>query len=371
MLKNQYSAFDPNSTAQSLLDRGSFLTDCAAREDASATVMVLARTVATPIALLAIFDPERELAIEAMLSDIDFDVEKAPGITYVLEHAPRRRRYYVVITDSIGLLRALHLRDSTHLRYVVLLTQPGHAAEEEGYEAGASDCIPRDSPDISLRTRLATARRVQELQASLQAAVAQGREYSVLDELTRVASRRFFARHFPLEIVRARKLAKPLSLIACDIDHFKRINDSFGHPVGDEVLREFTARLRGSTLPQAGWMARLGGEEFGIVLPDTSYDGARVIALKMRRLIAERPFSDGAGDIDVTASFGVCSVNEISTAAATSLSDDMVKAADAALYRSKSGGRNRVTGTLLRTCDLTAPLAGERQGTSLGHDADP
>jgi diguanylate cyclase (GGDEF)-like protein len=344
---NQHCDFDPNCTAQHLVALSTLLKDSVADVDASPTGMSLG--VPFPVSVLAVFDTAWRSRIEALLGELEFDVEPADSHAQVLEHVSRQRQY-VTVTDSVELARALRTRGPTHLQHIVLLVDGDSCQEAEGYSAGATDCISLGSPQECLRARLAAVRRIQELEASLQAAVVRSRQHSALDDLTRVASRRFFVRHFPLEIGRAQQHSQALSLIACDIDHFKLVNDSYGHPGGDEVLREFSRRLRRNSLPQAGWIARLGGEEFGIVLPDTPYDAACVIALKMRRLIADTPFTVGCKEIIVTASFGICSIDRIS-ARSTNLIDNMVKAADAALYKSKTDGRNRVTATILRSRD--------------------
>ena len=101
----------------------------------------------------------------------------------------------------------------------------------------------------------------------LRIALVENRKLSTTDDLTRVASRRFFTKHFPREVDRAARYARPLSLILCDIDHFKNINDTLGHAGGDEVLRQFGGRLQEVLRRGVDWVARIGGEEFAVVLP--------------------------------------------------------------------------------------------------------
>jgi two-component system, cell cycle response regulator len=180
----------------------------------------------------------------------------------------------------------------------------------------------------------------------LRIALVENRKLSTTDDLTRVASRRFFSKHFPREVERAARYARPLSLILCDIDYFKNANDTFGHAGGDEILKHFGTRLQESLRRGIDWVARIGGEEFAIVLPETSYEQALDVARKLRALVANKPFRVQGRDIDVTASFGLCGLDRVPVGE-RKLAEQVLKVADAALYRSKNSGRNRVTATML------------------------
>ena len=119
----------------------------------------------------------------------------------------------------------------------------GETGYREGLRAGASDCMPSEARGEQFWAQMTTVRRIIDLAASLQLAVTDNRILATIDELTRCGSRRFFEAQFPREVERAARLALPLALMFCDIDHFKAINDRFGHPTGDGVLREFAERL--------------------------------------------------------------------------------------------------------------------------------
>lgn len=167
------------------------------------------------------------------------------------------------------------------------------------------------------------------------------REMSTIDGLTRLTNRRSFIERSESEFARASRV--PVTGISCimiDIDHFKRINDTLGHPAGDTVLIE-TAALLLAERRQYDEVARYGGEEFAILLPETSLEDATSIAERLRARIAEQEIRIGGKKTRVTASFGVASF----PAPKIHTIGDLLKAADEALYRAKHLGRNRVMAT--------------------------
>lgn len=164
---------------------------------------------------------------------------------------------------------------------------------------------------------------------------------SITDDLTQVFNRRHFHVRLDEEIARARRYDHPLSLLMMDIDHFKTINDRFGHQTGDDVLKAIGA-IFGSNTRSADIVARYGGEEFVVLLPETKKETARVTAEKLRAAIERESFTSPDGStIHVTASFGISSL-EMTDQNNTDIADRMVKMADDAMYQAKQAGRNRV-----------------------------
>jgi diguanylate cyclase len=169
-------------------------------------------------------------------------------------------------------------------------------------------------------------------QVNLEDANRQLRSLATTDGLTGVKNRTSFNERFAEEFDRASRFGRPLSFILLDVDHFKLYNDTFGHPAGDDVLRD-VAKLLQATARSTDFVARYGGEEFALILPDTDYNGAMVMAERCRREVASGPWNKRV----ITVSVGVSTY-----CAQTGSVSDLIKMADEALYRSKSAGRNRV-----------------------------
>jgi len=171
------------------------------------------------------------------------------------------------------------------------------------------------------------------------------RELSLTDELTGLYNKRYFQARLTEEVTRAHRAGSPLALIFCDIDHFKGVNDNYGHPAGDEVLRQSARVLSGaledlnviSRLRKSDIVARYGGEEFVIILPETGREGAGVAAEKMRQGIEKWKFRVEGREIGVTMSFGVAELEP-----GKKNSAELIEHADFAMYGAKNTGRNRV-----------------------------
>lgn len=180
-------------------------------------------------------------------------------------------------------------------------------------------------------------RALEEVRHGLEAANAELLRLSTTDSLTQLANRRRFDRLLDEEIRRARRSGSPLSVLLADIDHFKRVNDSYGHPFGDECLRQVAAVLAAHCQRAGDVAARYGGEEFVVLLPGLDAGQAIALAESIRCTITQLQLQHGEQPVALTISLGVATLTPALVAPA-----DLLAAADAALYQAKNGGRNRV-----------------------------
>jgi diguanylate cyclase (GGDEF)-like protein len=171
------------------------------------------------------------------------------------------------------------------------------------------------------------------------------KELSLTDHLTGLYNKRYFMMRLREETARAKRYDQPLALIFCDIDHFKKINDNYGHHHGDVVLRDVGELLGGSMgelkvvsrLRKSDIVARYGGEEFVIILPETTAESAAVAAEKMRSTLEAYTFEIGSEEIRITMSYGVAAIDD-----GVQEAEDLIQRADQAMYKAKGSGRNKV-----------------------------
>jgi diguanylate cyclase (GGDEF)-like protein len=197
--------------------------------------------------------------------------------------------------------------------------------------------LPEGGDDALWIAVIENAARVGRALASRAAGIAQLHHVSTIDALTQVYNRAHLIDVLGREFKRFQRTGQPLSCIMIDLDHFKNINDTYGHNFGDEVLVALAQLLRGS-IRETDILGRYGGEEFLCLLPGADLEGARALAEKIRRAVEAKPFSQGFFTIDLTASFGVASTSQ----AGVGNHDQLLQWADRALYRAKQTGRNRV-----------------------------
>lgn len=311
-------------------------------EGTTSVVAVMLRLLPPPKALLAIQNPQARRESERRITSDMLEVESVGGLAEGLAKFEAQFRP-VLITDDLDLLRQVRFRQDARPPFILYIADRDEATEREaGLVAGADETIARRAGEQEWTARLATARRVAELESVLRITLEENRKLSATDDLTRVASRRFFGKHFPREVDRGARYGRSLSLALCDIDNFKLINDTLGHAGGDDILRQFGVRLQKILRSKVDWVARIGGEEFAIVLPEIGYEGALEVVRKLRAEVAHSPFTAQGKRVRVTASFGICGLDNIPSEG-TKTAERMLKTADAALYRSKHDGRNRVT----------------------------
>lgn len=238
-----------------------------------------------------------------------------------------------------GLRLCSHLRSNERTRSVPILMI---AAEEDlqkvahGLEIGAHDYILRPIDRNEFLARARTQIRRKRFQERLKANYEVSLSMALTDSLTGLYNRRYMEVHLQKLLEKSCDQKKNVCLLILDIDHFKKVNDTYGHGVGDEVLKTFAFRLH-DNLRSFDLVARLGGEEFVAILPDTTDDVSMLIAERLRRSIAEKPFRCKApeGQLTITTSIGGAIIEP-----GSHMLGDVLKRADKMLYKAKSEGRN-------------------------------
>jgi two-component system, cell cycle response regulator len=208
----------------------------------------------------------------------------------------------------------------------------------KGLDLGANDYLIRPIERNELLARTATQVRRKRLQDRLEENYRRSLDLALTDKLTGLYNRRYLDAHLDELIERVHQDGINLAVLLFDIDHFKRVNDTYGHPAGDDVLRELAARTLNS-VRSVDLVARLGGEEFVVVMPETDLAIAAAVAERLRAAVAREPFTvrEGGPRLSVTISIGVAVA-----AAEAGDRDSMLKRADDALYAAKTRGRNCV-----------------------------
>jgi diguanylate cyclase (GGDEF)-like protein len=238
--------------------------------------------------------------------------------------------------DGIEVCRLIRKGESSNPPYVIMLTGKGEKSDiVQGLDAGANDyiCKPYDNDELLARIRVG--QRMAELQAALVAARDAMAHQALHDGLTGIFNRRAILETLGREISRARRESGTVSVGMLDIDHFKRINDTYGHQVGDEVLIGFVRTVQ-RNLREYDITGRYGGEEFLVIAPGRQEESFERLYERVRSQVADIPIATGAGPISITVSIGTVTGSETSTV------DEMLRMADLALYRAKTEGRNRV-----------------------------
>jgi two-component system cell cycle response regulator len=256
----------------------------------------------------------------------------------------------IVVTDlkmpgigGLELCRRIRALDRRDYVYITLLTVNDDEQDIlAGFEAGADDYISKRTSSAQFRARMRTANRILALEYNLKSALQKKHTLAMTDELTGVYNRRYFMRRLAAKLKNRRSSGGHVSILLVDVDHFKSVNDRYGHAAGDEVLKGLTQEIGRCLRRPTDWCARLGGEEFVVVLEDTELVEATACAERVRRSIANHPFGASADPIRVTVSIGVSGMEHIADKqAAEALS--LLALADSNLFASKAAGRNRVT----------------------------
>ncbi len=234
------------------------------------------------------------------------------------------------------------IRSSAGRPYVYITLLTSKESKEDlvaGLEAGADDYLTKPCNSGELRARLRTGERILSLEDSLVTAREAMRFDATHDALTSLLNRGAILSSLNLELQRAQATEAGLSILLSDVDHFKHINDTYGHPVGDEVLREIAARLK-RCVRRGDRVGRYGGEEFFLILADCECKDLRMRAEQIRAVVGSTPVRTTAGPLQISISVGALEINAVNRSQAA---ERLLKDVDEALYRAKKDGRNRIS----------------------------
>ena len=294
--------------------------------------------------LIAEDDPVSRRVLHAFLAKWGFEVISATDGTEaarVLESddTPRLAILDWMMPGIEGpeLCRRVRQRTDRPYTYILLLT--ARTQKEDifrGFASGADDYLTKPFDSQELRARLHVGQRILDLQSHLIEARERLRFQATHDPLTGVWNHSIIVETVHRESSRQEREGGSFGLIMIDLDHFKRVNDTYGHLAGDAVLRETAHRITNSVRPY-DTVGRYGGEEFVIVVPSCDEAGVIGLAERIRGAIGSTPFKTDAGPVHVTASCGIC----LGGAAAPLEADELIQKADEALYRAKRNGRDR------------------------------
>lgn len=315
-------------------------------------------STANPLRILAIDDdPIMRTLLEKLLSAAGHEIRVAnngrEGLRLALEFKP-----HLVITDwlmpemdGLSFCKALRATEEGKEIYIILLTaMENEDSLVEAFEAGADDFITKPFSKRVLMARLRAGERViglhdnllkkeKELRvviAELAVTIRQLHELALKDPVTQLPNRRYGLERLDQDWAATGRSQKPLCAMLLDLDHFKQVNDRYGHDIGDLVLKMVAEILRKSSRAE-DFAARLGGEEFLIICSDTDLKAAQQIAERLRKTIENTPLQSRAGAICITASIGIAERS-------ASMADpaDLIRLADKAMYTAKNSGRNKV-----------------------------
>jgi two-component system cell cycle response regulator len=336
----------PSRPVETFTEDGRALTG----EEADDTAQFLKLDLPVAPTVLIVDDDELVLArLQELVAAAGYRVRTAANGIEAL-NSLRHTAASIVVTDinmprmdGLDLCRRIREHVWPGYVYVVLLT----VRDDEkhilaGLDAGADDYVSKRTPAAQFTARLRIARRVLALEYSLKTALETKRQLAMTDALTGIYNRRYFSRRLGREMKRSQRFGGDVSLLLLDIDHFKQINDTHGHAIGDTVLRTLSNQITQSLYRATDWCARLGGEEFAIVLERTKIAEAHICAERLRHAIENTSIDTPAGAVRITVSIGISGLGR-SVDRNSATVQSLLEHADTNLYASKAGGRNRVT----------------------------
>jgi diguanylate cyclase (GGDEF)-like protein len=272
------------------------------------------------------------------LANVTFALGGVDGVTRALSQRPDLILLDVEMPDMSGYDVIERLQSDPAVRETPVIFLTGRSdgdAETRGLELGAIDYVTKPFNPTAVLARVRNHLRLLEYGRKLRALNEELERRATTDELTGLPNRRAFFEFGARELTRFARYGEPAAVILLDIDHFKRVNDTFGHDAGDIVLREVARRLTRTTR-QLDWPARLGGEEFAVLLPKAAESGAETAARRILEALRAAPVETPAGPIPVTATAGVTQIR-----AGDGSLEAVLKRADLALYEGKRAGRDR------------------------------
>jgi diguanylate cyclase (GGDEF)-like protein len=304
--------------------------------------------LATAKVLLVEDDPIQASATKEILSKLGYEVLWAEdginAIKLVKSQKPDIVLLDVILPgmDGYEVCRWLKLEETTKGIPIIMLTVKKELSDKiSGLHIGADDYLPKPYNELELNARIYALLRTKALQDELKLKNRQLEDLldkvnfmAITDSLTGLYNRRRFLDVLTNEYERAKRYGTPFSLVMLDIDYFKKINDNFGHVVGDTVLKEISEILL-KGIRDIDTAARYGGEEFMLILPNTDKDHARIVAERIRQAIETYDFI--GLDRKISASIGISGMPDASIAD----EDRLIRCADFGLYRAKQLGRNR------------------------------
>jgi len=251
--------------------------------------------------------------------------------------------------DGLELTEQIRQRDEelgVYTAVILFTAQEGIEPLVEAFSRGIDDYISKPPNPHELAARVNASARIASLQndlletsQQLEDTIKHLEEMALTDPLTGVGNRRLLSRQLEYHLLDASARHGGVCFVMLDIDHFKDVNDTYGHDVGDEILVGFTRRIRRTVRP-TDLVARMGGEEFGIIMHYTRAENFRNSTLeRLLDSINQRPFKTTVGDLKVTASIGVCFYRGVGEQPSV---QNLIKCADEKLYEAKANGRNQI-----------------------------
>ncbi len=305
----------------------------------------MARPAVKKAKILVIDDAQDVLdLLNAILRNHPYEVHTARsgalGWTKINEIAPDLILLDIMMPEQDGFRFAKKILsdpDTKAIPIMFLTARSDIKSLQTGLGLGAIEYLVKPFNAAELIARIEVALRIKFLQDDLMRANAELQSMALTDPLTGLRNRRFLSEHLQDLLPVARRYKEPLCCTMIDIDHFKQVNDTYGHPVGDEVLVTL-AKLMKSSLREADIVGRYGGEEFIIVSPRTDLKAGHLVTERLRRNVEQTPFQTEKGALNITVSIGFAVYDPANAESAY----DLIERADVALYAAKNAGRNQV-----------------------------